>query len=89
MLTRSVTFWATQVWQGTLKIVVAGLTTLFTTVLVITAVPDTVAVPVCVNWLESTTFEMVCIVPSYEVKVIDSKPLGPWLSEIDTICWLG
>jgi hypothetical protein len=36
----------------------------FTTVLVITDVADTVAVPVCVNWLVSTTFEMVCTVPS-------------------------
>jgi hypothetical protein len=64
MLTRSVTFWVTQDWQGTLLTVVAGFTTVFTTVLVITDVADTVAVPVCVNWLVSTTFEMVCTVPS-------------------------
>jgi len=64
MLTRSVTFWATQALQGTLLIVVAGFTTVFTTVLVITDVADTVAVSVWVNWLVSTTFGMVCTVPS-------------------------
>lgn len=69
--------------------VVAGLVIVFTTVLVITEVAETVAVPVCVNPLESTTSVMVCTVPSYEVRVSVSNPLGAWLSEMVTMCWLG